>query len=78
MTPLEIFGAAIAGSVAGQLVVWLFSPAQRNHELEKLVIRRAFEDGILAAADMATIDGQEELAGNMRKAVANVRRKDGR
>jgi hypothetical protein len=78
MTPLEIFGAAIAGSVAGQLVVWVFSPAQRNPELDKLVIRDAFEAGILAAADMATIDGQEELAGNMRKAVANVRRKDGR
>lgn len=78
MTPLEIFGAAIAGSVAGQLVVWVFSLAQRNPELDKLVIRDAFEAGILAAADMATIDGQEELAGNMRKAVANVRRKDGR
>jgi hypothetical protein len=78
MTPLEIFGAAIAGSVAGQLVVWLFSRAKRPTEIEKRMIRDAFEAGILAAADMATIDGQEELAGNMRKAVANVRKSDGR
>lgn len=78
MTPLEIVGAATAGSVAGQLIVWLFSRPKRNTELEKRMMRDAFEAGILAAADMATIDGQEELAGNMRKAVANVRRSDGR
>ena len=78
MTPLEIIVAAIAGSVAGQLVVWLCSSVQRPTEIEKRMIRDAFEAGILAAADMATIDGQEELAGNMRKAVANVRKNDGR
>lgn len=78
MTPLEIVGAATAGSIAGQLVVWLFSRSKRPTEVEKRMIRDAFEAGILAAADMATIDGQEELAGNMRKAVANVRRNNGR
>lgn len=78
MTPLEIAGAAVAGSVAGQLVVWLFSRPKRDQAQEQRIVQAAFEAGILAAADMATIDGHEELAGNMRKAVANVRRSNGR
>ncbi len=78
MTPLEIIVAAAAGSLFAHLMTWLFSRAKRPTEIEKRMIRDAFEAGILAAADMATIDGQEELAGNMRKAVANVRKSDGR
>lgn len=78
MTPLEIVVAAAAGSLFAHLMAWLFSRPKRPTKVEKRLIRDAFEAGILVAADMATIDGQEELAGNMRKAVANVRRNDGR
>ncbi len=73
MTPLEIVGAVALGTVAGQLITWLFSRPTRSVEHEQRMVRGAFEAGILAAADMATIEGHEELAGNMRKAVANVR-----
>lgn len=74
MTPLEIIGAAALGSIAGQMLALLLSRPKRNTELEKKVVRAAFEAGILAAADMATMDGNDELAGNMRKAVASVRK----
>jgi hypothetical protein len=73
MTPLEIVGFAALGTAAGQLIAWLFSRPKRDVEHEQRIVRGAFEAGILAAADMATIEGHEELAGNMRKAVANVR-----
>lgn len=73
MTPLEIVGFAALGTAAGQLVTWLFRRPKRDLELEQRMVRGAFEAGILAAADMATLEGHEELAGSMRKAVANVR-----
>lgn len=78
MTPLEIVGAAAVGTAIGQVVTWLLSRPKRDHELQKRMVQAAFEAGILAAADMATINGQEELAGDMRKAVASVRKADGR
>jgi hypothetical protein len=73
MTPLEIFSFAALGTATGQLITWLFGRPKRDVELEQRMVRSAFEAGILAAADMATIEGHEELAGNMRKAVAKVR-----
>lgn len=78
MTPLEIAGAAALGSISAQLLAWLFSRPKRDQAQEQRIVQTAFEAGILAAADMATIEGQEELAGSMRKAVAEVRRSDGR
>jgi hypothetical protein len=84
MTPLEIVGAftlaAVGSSLIGRMVFRLLNPVPRHPMIEMDVaskqlqesVREAFESGMLCAADIATHEGHEALAGRIRKTVEYV------
>jgi hypothetical protein len=79
MTPLEFVGGAtlvlFGFSIFGRLL-----PRRRTGSIDMDVateqlaasVREAFQSGMLCAADIATHEGQEELAGRIRKTVEYV------
>lgn len=79
MTPLEFVGGAtlvlFGFSVLGRLL-----PRRRTDSIDMDVateqlaasVREAFQSGMLCAADIATHEGHEELAGRIRKTVEYV------
>lgn len=75
MTPLEFIG--IGGLVAmGMSLVKSLRKPKLTDEFKSAIeeqlqasLREAFEAGMLTAADMVTMSGEEELAGQIRKVV---------
>lgn len=76
MTPLEFVGGTTLALIGFGVIGRLFSRRRSNvvdfevatkHLQES--IREAFGAGMLCAADIATHEGQEELAGKLRKTV---------
>jgi serine/threonine protein kinase HipA of HipAB toxin-antitoxin module len=79
MTPLEFIGIGGLIAMAMSLVKSLRKPAVAE-EFGKAIeeqlhasLREAFEAGVLAAADMVTMSGEEELAGKLRKVVEQTK-----
>lgn len=79
MTPLEFIGI---GSLIFMAVSVLKSRRKpiAAEEFGKAIeeqlqnsLREAFEAGVLAAADMVTMSGEEELAGRLRKVVEQTK-----
>lgn len=79
MTPLEFVGAGCIGAIAFRIIYRTFRPDSGLVSIDvasKAVdasVRDAFESGMLCAADIATHEGHEELAGHIRKTVQHVR-----
>lgn len=76
MTPLEIVGASTLVMLGFGILGRLF-PSRKPNTIDIEVaaeqvaasVREAFQSGMLCAADIATHQGQEELAGYIRKTV---------
>ena len=79
MTPLEIVGGATLGYVVMKVVLKVLGPKPDTVDMEVAVrqvqdsVHEAFQSGMLCAADIATHEGQEELAGRIRMVVSGVR-----
>lgn len=78
MTPSEFFGTIALGAVVGQSLALLIKPKKDAitseialRQVEKSVCR-AFQAGMLCAADIATFSGNEKLAGDIRKTVEYI------
>jgi formate/nitrite transporter FocA (FNT family) len=79
MTPLEIVGATTLVMLGFSVLGRLF-PARKPNTVDIGVasqqlqesVREAFESGMLCAADIATHEGHEALAGRIRKTVEYV------
>lgn len=75
MTPFELVGVVALGSAAGALVYRTMHKifiAEASKHID-YAVREAFENGMLCAADMITMEGQEVIAGDIRKAIEVVR-----
>lgn len=79
MTPLEFVGAAFIGAIALRIIYRTFKPGSGLVSIDvasqqiNASVRESFEAGMLCAADIATHEGHEELAGHIRKTVEHVR-----
>ena len=75
MTPLEFIGIGYLAVTAVSLINKWRKPkvaAEFGKAIEEHLqasIREAFEAGMLTAADMVTMSGEEEIAGKIRKVV---------
>jgi formate/nitrite transporter FocA (FNT family) len=76
MTPLEIVGATTLVMLGFSVLGRLFPRREPNTidievatEHVAASVREAFESGMLCAADIATHEGHEALAGRIRKTV---------
>lgn len=75
MTPLEFIGIGALATLAVKLVTGLRKPAVAEEfgkaieEQLQAALHEAFNAGILTAADMVTMSGEEELAGKIRKVI---------
>jgi hypothetical protein len=75
MTPLEFIGVGALAALAMKLIGSLRKPRvadQFGKAIEEQIhssLKEAFEAGMLTAADMVTMSGQEEIAGQIRKVV---------
>lgn len=82
MTPLEIVGIAALGWAGGYLIAAVFRRQKISLEMislevaqrqVRLAVYDAFQAGMLAAADMVTHGGHEEVAGDIRRAVEGIK-----
>lgn len=74
MTIIEFLGAAALGSLfGGWLMAWVIKRGMQSDAFADVFateLRKAFRAGFLTAADLVTIEGEEELAGKLRHAAA--------
>lgn len=81
MTLFEIAGSAMLGAIGGlvatRVMYRILTPGLVSIDAASqqinTAVRDAFEAGMLCAADIATHDGQEELAGRIRQTVQYAR-----
>ncbi len=83
MTPLELVGG-VTLILMGLGALGRMFPRRRVDSIDMDVateqlaasVREAFQSGMLCAADIATHEGQEDLAGRIRKTVEYVQAND--